>query len=143
LKRGAEIKKIPEQIGQNDFSGLHLLLVEDDKTNQMFMKVILKKLKINYEIANDGLEAIEKFKNTQYDIILMDENMPNMNGIIATKEIIQIEKEKNLKHTPIIALTANALKGDREKFLEAGMDEYLTKPLDKNILIKMLGIYRS
>jgi len=64
----------------------------------------------------------------------MDENMPNLNGIEATKKILNIEKDRNLKHTPIIALTANALKGDRERFLEAGMDEYLTKPINKERL---------
>jgi len=69
----------------------------------------------------------------------MDENMPNMNGIEATKHILKIEKENNISHTPIIALTANALKGDRERFLAAGMDEYLTKPLNKKKLSEVLG----
>ncbi|MEA3314367.1 MAG: ATP-binding protein [Campylobacterota bacterium] len=117
----------------------HILIVEDNKANQMFMKVLLKKISITFDIANDGIEAIEKYKLNKYNIILMDENMPNMNGIEATKEILSIEKENNIKHTPIIALTANALKGDREKFLEAGMDEYLTKPIDKNRLIEVLN----
>jgi signal transduction histidine kinase/ActR/RegA family two-component response regulator len=111
-----------------------ILLVEDNKANQMFMSLILKKFKLQYEIANDGLEAIKAFEENSYDLILMDENMPNLNGIEATKRILQIEDEKALKHTPIIALTANALKGDREKFLEAGMDEYLTKPINKEKL---------
>ena len=111
-----------------------VLLVEDNKANQMFMSIILKKLKLEFDIANDGLEAIKAFESTKYDLILMDENMPNLNGIEATKKILNIEKDRNLKHTPIIALTANALKGDRERFLEAGMDEYLTKPINKERL---------
>ncbi len=111
-----------------------ILLVEDNKANQMFMSLILKKFKLQFEIANDGLEAIAAFEKSSYDLILMDENMPNLNGIEATKRILAIEKEKSLVHTPIIALTANALKGDREKFLEAGMDEYLTKPINKEKL---------
>ncbi|RLA82450.1 MAG: hypothetical protein DRG78_07180 [Epsilonproteobacteria bacterium] len=114
-----------------DFVNKKILLVEDNKANQMFMKVILQKMNLEFDTANDGLEAIEKFKDNKYDAILMDENMPNMNGIEATKRILEIEKEHNLPHTPIIALTANALKGDRERFLDAGMDEYLTKPIDK------------
>ncbi|MCW8838850.1 MAG: ABC transporter substrate-binding protein [Thiovulaceae bacterium] len=118
-----------------------ILLVEDNPANQMFMKVIFKKSKINYDIAADGLEAIEKFKNNKYDVILMDENMPNMGGIEATSKILEIEEQKQLLHTPIIALTANALKGDKEKFLSAGMDEYLTKPIDKNKLLRILGKY--
>jgi len=124
----------------------HILLVEDNKANQMFMKVILKKLGLTFDIANNGLEALERFprfmcanNHRKYDVILMDENMPNMNGIEATKEILKIEKELNLLHTPIIALTANALKGDRERFLAAGMDEYLTKPINKKILTQMLA----
>jgi len=65
--------------------------------------------------------------------------MPNLNGMEATKEILKYEKLKNRSHTPIVALTANALKGDRERFLEAGMDEYLTKPLDKEKLATVLN----
>lgn len=116
----------------------HLLLVEDNKTNQLFINVLLKKLSITVDIANDGLEAIELFEKNRYDVILMDEDMPNMNGIETTKKILQLEQVKKLPHTPIIAFTANALKGDRDRFLQAGMDEYLTKPLDKNKLIEAI-----
>ena len=126
---GAEVKG-KEEKRDIELKG-HILLVEDNKANQMFMKVILKKLNLTFDIANDGLEAVEKFKENRYDAVLMDENMPNMNGIEAAKKILEIERERDLKHTPIIALTANALKGDRERFLEAGMDEYLSKPVDK------------
>ena len=120
------------------FDTKRVLLVEDNKANQMFMKVILKKFHLEFEIANDGLEAVLMFKEKKYDIVLMDENMPNKNGIIATKEILEYEKENNLIHTPIIALTANAIKGDREKFINAGMDDYLTKPVDQKILSTIL-----
>ncbi len=116
--------------------GKKILLVEDNKANQMYMSLILKKFKLIFEIANDGLEAIELFKKEKFDLILMDENMPNLNGIEATKRILEIEREEGLEHTPIIALTANALKGDRERFLAAGMDEYLTKPINKEKLAK-------
>jgi signal transduction histidine kinase/CheY-like chemotaxis protein len=120
-------------MNKDKFQG-YILLVEDNKSNQMFMKVLLKKLGLTVDIANDGVEAIEKFKKDKYDLILMDENMPNLSGIEATKEILTFEKENSLVHTPIIALTANALKGDRERFLSVGMDEYLSKPLDKDLL---------
>ncbi|MEA3513664.1 MAG: response regulator [Campylobacterota bacterium] len=116
----------------------HILLVEDNKTNQQFMSIILKKLGLTLEIANDGYEALEKFKEKEYDLILMDENMPNMSGIEATKLIRGLQREHNLKYTPIVALTANAIKGDRERFIEAGMDEYLSKPLDKVKLVEVL-----
>ncbi len=124
-----------------DFKGKKILLVEDNKANQMFMSLILKKFSLKYEIANDGNEAVELFKKNSYDLILMDENMPNLNGIEATKQILEIEKQNNLEHTPIIALTANALKGDREKFMEAGMDEYLSKPLNKEKLAMTIKIF--
>jgi len=117
-----------------------VLLVEDNKTNQLLMKITLLELKLQYDIANDGLEAIEFFKKNQYDAILMDENMPNMGGIEATSHILDIEKEEQRKHTPIVALTANALKGDRERFLNAGMDEYRSKPLSPEDLYEVLSI---
>lgn len=116
----------------------NILIVEDNESNQYLMSVIMKKLGLKYSFANDGLEAIVMFKDNKYDLILMDENMPNMNGIEATQNILKIEKESNLVHTPIISLTANAIKGDREKFLEAGMDEYLSKPISIDDLTLML-----
>jgi len=121
------------------FEGKKLLLVEDNIANQLFMQIIFKKLKVAFTIANDGLQAVEAFKTATYDLILMDENMPNLNGIEATKQILAIERKDNLVHTPIIALTANALKGDRERFIEAGLDEYLTKPINKKTLINTLN----
>ncbi|MCX6076554.1 MAG: ATP-binding protein [Campylobacterales bacterium] len=138
---GKNLLKTNESFKDITFEDKKVLLVEDNKANQMFMKIILKKLTLTFDIANDGLEAVEAFKKNEYDAILMDENMPNLNGIEATKQIRLLEKEQNLKHTPIIALTANALKGDREKFLKAGMDEYVTKPIDKKRLTEILGIF--
>jgi len=69
---------------------------------------------LTYEMATDGLEAVEKFKNGTFDIILMDENMPNMGGMEAMKEIVKLEETENRPHTPIVSLTANAVQGDRE-----------------------------
>jgi PAS domain S-box-containing protein len=143
VKIGKETKTDNIDMENIDFKGHKILLVEDNKSNQLFMTVLLRKLKLNHDIANNGIEAIEKFKQSSYDAILMDENMPKLNGTEATKEILNIEKTQNLIHTPIIALTANAIKGDRERFLKAGMDEYLTKPVEQSklrqILAKFLG----
>jgi len=127
--RAKEIEKI-DTIQENITYDYHLLLVEDNVANQLFMKVMLQKMGLTFDLANNGKEAIEKFKNNKYDFILMDENMPEMNGIEATKIIRNIEREQNLNHTIIIALTANAMDGDKEKFILAGMDYYLSKPLD-------------
>ena len=138
VKSVDKINIINKKSTKINFVNKKILLVEDNKANQMFMKVILKKMGLTFDITNDGVEAIEAFKMSKYNCILMDENMPNMNGIEATKQILEYEKQNNLIHTPIIALTANALKGDRERFLNAGMDEYITKPVDKEKLNNVL-----
>ena len=116
----------------------HVLIVEDIEANRMFLSIILDNAGLTHVTAINGLEAIEKFKSEKYDLILMDENMPKLGGIAATKEILIIEKEKDLKHTPIISLTANALKGDKERFLKAGMDDYLSKPIELDMLISTM-----
>ncbi|EDZ62671.1 signal transduction histidine kinase [Sulfurimonas gotlandica GD1] len=114
------------------------LIVEDNKTNQMLLSILLEDFGLTYDVANDGLEAVDKVKNNKYDLILMDENMPNMNGIEASSTIRKLEHTKDIV---IIAVTANALKGDREKFLENGMDDYISKPIDTDELEKILRKY--
>ena len=122
------------KINSINLKNLKILLAEDNQANQMFMKIILDKLNITYDIANNGLEAVKLAQKNSYDLILMDINMPIMGGEEATKEI------RKFNNIPIIALTANSLDGDKEKFLKAGMNDYLSKPLDieklKNILHK-------
>ncbi len=119
-----------------------ILLVEDDAVNQ---KVILKMLcKKGYVVdtANNGKEALEIFEIGKYDIVLMDIQMPEMNGIEATKQI----KEKeglNSKHTPIVALTAYALQGDMERFLSLGMDGYISKPIQMEELYYVIDKFTS
>ncbi|MEA3289976.1 MAG: FIST N-terminal domain-containing protein, partial [Campylobacterota bacterium] len=138
VDKDMEISKKKKSKNNKKFVG-EILLVEDNHANQMFMKIVLKKLGLEFDIANDGLEAVEKFTLKKYDAILMDENMPNMNGIEATKKILEIESMVNVEHTPIIALTANALNTDRKRFLNAGMDEYLAKPLKTELLIEIFS----
>jgi len=118
-----------------------VLLVEDNPTNQMLMKVVLKKIGIEFDVANDGVEGVRMFEAQPYDAILMDENMPNMSGVEATQKIRQLEAQGGQTPVPIIALTANAIKGDRERFLAAGMDNYLTKPVDFVLLGQILSNY--
>lgn len=129
IPASAEVALSPATDSQDKLEG-NVLIVEDDKTNQLLLKRIFDKLGIDYEIANDGLEAVDAFRKKSFDLILMDENMPNKTGIEATHDIRQLEKELNRPHQKIIALTANALKGDRERFIDAGMDEYLSKPIN-------------
>lgn len=115
-----------------------ILLVEDNKTNQMLMNIILGDLDLDVDLAENGLEAVEKFKENSYDLILMDENMPKMSGIEATKIILDLEEKSGVKHTPIVALTANALATDRARFLSAGMDEFVSKPIDHENFVRVL-----
>jgi len=138
VSEGKIVKENKETIENITFKNKKVLLAEDVKTNQMFMTIILEGLQFKVDVADDGIEAVEAFKKNHYDLILMDENMPNLNGREATRQILEIEAENNLPHTPIIALTANAIKGDRIRFLNAGMDEYLTKPIDQNHFIHLL-----
>ena len=111
-----------------------MLLVEDNLINQKIVLLSLKKSVKTVDIANNGKEALDKFGSVKYDIILMDIQMPIMNGIVTTKKIRNIEKSTNT-HTPIIAITANALLGDKEECLAAGMDDYISKPFQIETLI--------
>jgi len=135
---GEEEIEEEEDIDSLNLAG-HILVVEDYEANRMFVSIILDNAGITYDMAHDGLEAIDKFKSGEYDLILMDENMPNMGGMEATKEILKLEEAQRLEHTPIVSLTANALQGDKERFLAAGFDDYLTKPIEPDLLLKTLA----
>ncbi|MEN8199462.1 MAG: PAS domain S-box protein [Thermodesulfobacteriota bacterium] len=124
-----------------DFRGRRVLVAEDNIVNQTLISVLLADLKIDFGIAGNGLEALEKRKEESWDLILMDVNMPEMDGLAATGEIIRYEQENGLKHIPIVSLTAHALKGDREKMLAAGMDNYLSKPVDRTKLVAIFSQY--
>jgi len=112
----------------------NILLVEDNLINQKIVLLSLKKAVKSVDVANNGKEALDKFGSVKYDIILMDIQMPIMNGIVTTKKIRNIENSTN-SHTPIIAITANALLGDKEECIAAGMDDYISKPFQIETLI--------
>ena len=137
---GASTKKIAEHL-----SG-HILVAEDNEANQELMKIMLKRVGLSCEIAKNGDVAVQYFiasnidkSMKQFDLILMDVNMPLLDGIGATSAILKLESIHNLEHIPIIALTANAVKGDKERFLSAGMDNYLSKPIQKHKFISMIA----
>jgi two-component system, sensor histidine kinase and response regulator len=121
----------------SDKFDLHVLLVEDNRTNQMVAQNYLESFGCMIDLAVNGQEAVEKHSQNQYDIILMDCSMPVMDGYDATREIRSREDEGN--HVPIIAMTAHAMEGDREKCMEAGMDDYLSKPVHKQNLNTILS----
>jgi len=106
---------------------LNILLAEDDKVNQQVIAGMLKKEQCSLTIAENGFEAIKLFEENEFDLILMDVQMPEMDGIEATKRIRKME-EGTFRHIPIIAVTAFAFENDREKILEAGMDDYISNP---------------
>jgi CheY-like chemotaxis protein len=139
LSQGVEL----ESASSNSPLHAKVLLVEDNKSNQLLMNILLDELGLESDIANDGLEAVEAYNSRKYDLILMDENMPNLNGIQATAVIRKHEHEKGDTQTPIIAVTANALKGDRERFLDAGMNDYIAKPIDQVELEKVIRKHLS
>jgi len=103
------------------------LVAEDNPINQRLIKTTLQQFGADVTLASNGKEAFELRKQNEYDMIFMDIQMPVMNGMEATREILQHEQLNHLKHIPIIALTANALTGDREKYIEAGIDQLHSK----------------
>ena len=118
-----------------------ILLVEDYAPNILVAETFLDQFGYETEIANNGLEAVEKFKSTQYAIILMDIQMHGMNGFDATSLIRKHEELHGLEKTPIIGMTAHALSGDRERCLGAGMDDYIAKPFNPSELQEKLSYY--
>jgi len=117
----------------------NVLVAEDNIINQKLIKRTLEDLGLRVSIASNGLEAFQKRKDGNFDLIFMDIQMPFLDGMEATKEILEYEEEYNQPHVPILALTANALKGDRERFLAAGLDEYTTKPLVRAEIVTLLN----
>lgn len=115
-----------------------ILLAEDNRVNQRLAVKILEKYHHVVTVVGNGLEAVEAVKKKRFDVILMDIQMPIMGGFEATGKIRKWERSQGSHRTPIIALTAHAMMGDREKCIQAHMDEYLSKPLQQNHLIQMI-----
>ena len=119
----------------------HILVAEDNKTNQMLITILLDEYGLDYTLAEDGVQAYEAYQKASFDLVLMDNNMPNMSGIEATEKILEYEQKNSKNYTPIIALTANASNEDRERFLASGMDDFLSKPIDVKELERVLDSY--
>jgi len=113
-----------------------ILVAEDNAVNQRLMARMLEKLGYPFDLAENGKEAVTAFDTMPYDLVLMDCHMPEMDGFEATAQIRGLEPAG--VHTPIIAVTANVMKGDRERCLAAGMDDYLPKPLTLDVLADAL-----
>lgn len=127
-----------EIINSKTYKG-NILVAEDNTNNQLLMKLVLEELGLNVTIAQNGQEAVNTYKENIYDLVLMDINMPVMDGLTALKHIREYEQTTN-QYTPVVALTANTLKGDKEKYIESGMDYYLSKPIQNDELVKILEL---
>eukprot|EP00898_Chlorokybus_atmophyticus_P008875 jgi/Chlat1/898/Chrsp107S01335 len=141
LERKAEDEQAEHQhrTRQSNKGALNVLLVEDNKVNQMLAVRLLQRAGHRSTVAMHGREAVELWTTGSYDVILMDIQMPIMDGLEATMRIRELETELSKPSTPIIAMTAHAMPGDKERCLSAGMDGYLTKPISANELVLLLS----
>jgi len=129
----------PDNTGRS-FEGMKILVAEDDKMSQLVIRKFLEKEGIKADIVETGSEAIKALEAGEYGAVLMDVQMPDLDGFAATKMIREKEKDSG-KHTPIIMLTASAMAEDREESIESGADEFITKPIDQAKLMKTLYKY--
>jgi len=128
-KSDNSIKQVKAEKEQRTYRG-NVLVVEDNKENQMLIALILFEYGLGYEISSNGKEAVKAFKEQKFDLVFMDKNMPILNGSGAVKQIKEYEKQNSLKNTPIIALSAAVLQTDIDRFLDEGMDGFVAKPID-------------
>lgn len=131
---------IKTELKFDNANSFHVLVGEDNIVNQKVMRKTLERFGFNVDIAGNGVEVIEALKEKHYDILFIDCQMPVMDGFEATQFIRKTTFLKNTK-LPIVALTANAMVGDKEKCLSAGMDDYLSKPLNREELLSKLNAY--
>jgi CheY-like chemotaxis protein len=138
VKRKVPVKEVPAvgvPAGEESFLPLRILLVDDSKDNRLLVQAYLRRTPYQIDIAENGEIAVEKFVSGEYDLVLMDMQMPVMDGYTATRKIRKWESENQVDQTPIIALTAYALKDDEQKSLDAGCTAHLTKPIKKTMLM--------
>lgn len=137
-KEEGKVKKPSSKMGS-----INILLAEDNIINQKVALTVLSKLGHQVDVAENGLKAVQLFEQNKYDVILMDMQMPEMDGLEATRIIREYEKEKQLIETPIISMTANAMKADMERSLEAGMNDFISKPFKQEQLIETLNLHST
>ena len=136
-------KEQKKQKKETPFNQNTVLVAEDNPINQKLMKSVLTRLGLEVTLVANGHEALQAREKNDYNIIFMDIQMPLMGGVESTEKILAFEKESKQKHIPIVALTANALEGDKEKYIASGMDDYLAKPMNvddlETILKRFIG----
>ena len=119
-------------------NALRVLAAEDNPTNRLILAALLEPLDVDLTVAEDGLEAVAAFDRQHFDVVLMDAQMPHMNGLEAAQAIRRRETERGLARTPIIALTANVMSHQVETYMAAGMDGFVAKPIDSTKLIEAI-----
>jgi len=119
---------------------LRILLAEDNQVNQRVAARILQKAGHFVVVVDNGKKALETLRTQGFDLVLMDVQMPEMDGLEATRAI-RLREQRTSSHLPVIALTAHAMGGDRERFLEAGMDDYISKPINARALVDLVEKY--
>ena len=132
-----------KKTGKTTSSPLRILLVEDSQDNQLLIQTYLKQTSHRLDLAENGQIGLDKFQNGHYDVVLMDMQMPVMDGLEATKAIREWERHEGVTKTPIIALTALALKQEAAKIFEAGCNAHITKPIKKATLLDILSAYEG
>ncbi len=138
-QRSEDVAAKESVLGKKLYTGTRILVVEDNLLNARITSEMLKRLGCEVEVAKDGVEALQKYANDEtFSLILMDCHMPTMDGFEASRQIITLRSERSLPFVPIVALTADAMVGDRERCLTAGMDDYLSKPLRSKDLTVIL-----
>ncbi len=141
LNKKTEKKKIVTRhsVREMEKNNVKILIADDNKTNQLVAKMMLKKMGFTADLVESGIEAVEAVKKTNYDLVFMDVQMPQMDGFSATRQIRKMEIENHTDtKLPIIAMTANVMGKDKEDCLKAGMDDYLSKPIIPDNIGKML-----
>jgi two-component system, sensor histidine kinase len=136
VRKAAEVDRVmtvPDELGGQHWQGLHVLVAEDQPINQLLIRKLLEGAGCQLQIVSDGRQAVEQAQQKAFDLILMDLQMPNMDGMSATTEIRKADAKLG-RYTPVIALTAHALPGDQERCLAAGMDGYVSKPVSMEAL---------
>ena len=136
---GERVGTRTEPAAQEQKSGVRVLVVEDNHVNQLLATSILRKAGHRVDVAGNGIEALEAVDRQPYDIVLMDVQMPEMDGLTATRKIRS--GNSRAVSVPILAMTANAMKGDREHCLQAGMNDYVTKPIDRALLLEKIDYW--
>ena len=123
------------------FNKQRVLVADDNRSNQLLMKILLENMNLECDIASDGEEALSMFKKSEYDLLLFDQHMPFLSGTEVSEEILAYEKENSQKHTPIVAVTGDIMSENLDKIFESGMDDYLAKPVNQKLLYNVILDY--